>query len=134
MTTKKPPRITNKDARAYVQQRKPFQGNNTSGTYIDGRYIVYSYGAHWPMFVYDDGRWFANSDRYSRTTSKHRVQLHPLTDCTPLPLSGMRDLAEYGFLGVLTRRLVGEETYVNQQRNDIFEDVTEDVTAHHVSS
>jgi hypothetical protein len=129
MTTKKPPRVANQDARAHVQQRKPFQGNNTSGTYVDGRYVVYSYGVHWPLFVYDNDRWFANSDRYSRTTSKHRSQLHPLADCTPLPLSGMCDLVNYGFLGTLTRRLVGEEAYASQQKNDVFEAVTEAVTA-----
>lgn len=128
MTTKKPPRVANSNARKYVQQRKPFQGNNTYGTYVDDRYVVYSYGEHWPLFVYDDGRWFANSDRYSHTTSKHRSQLHPLTDCTLLPLSGICDLADYGFLGTLTRRLVGEEAYANRQENDVFEDVTEAVT------
>ena len=123
MTTEKPPRVTNKDARKYVQQRKPFQGNSTYGTYKEDRYVVYSYGEHWPLFVYDDGRWFANSDRYSHSTTKHRTQLHPLTDCTPLPLQKMCDLADYGFLGTLTRRLVGEETYAKRQENDVFEDV-----------
>ena len=103
--TAKIPRVANSNARAYVQQRKPFRGNNTSGVYINGRYVVYSYGAHWPMFVHDNDRWFANSDRYSCTTSKHRSQLHPLTDCTPLPLQGMCDLVNYGFLGILTRHL-----------------------------
>lgn len=127
--TAKIPRVANRDARKYVQQRKPFRGSTTSGTYIDDRYVVYSYGEHWPLFVYDDGRWFANSDRYSRTTTKHRSQLHPLTDCTLLPLSGMCGLVDYGFLGTLTRRLVGEEAYANRQENDVFEDVTEAVTA-----
>ena len=123
MTPKLPPRVANSNARKYVQQRKPFQGGNTYGACIEDRYVVYSYGAHWPMFVYDDGRWFANSDRYGRTTSKHRTQLHPLTDCTLLPLSGMRDLVNYGFVGTLTRRLVGEEAYAKRQENDVFEDV-----------
>jgi hypothetical protein len=126
---KKPPRVANRYARAYVQQRKPFRGNNTFGTYIDGRYVVYSFGAHWPMFVYDDGRWFANSSLYGQTTSKHRSQLHPLTDCTLLPLDGIHDIVAYGFLGTLTRRLVGDEAYAKRQENDVFEDVTEAVTA-----
>lgn len=128
-TSKKPPRVANKDARAYVQQRKPFQGSNTYGACIEDRYVVYSFGAHFPLFVYDDGRWFANSDRYSLTTTKHRGQLHPLTDCSLLPLSGMCDLADYGFLGTLTRRLVGEEAYAKRQENGVFKVVTEAVTA-----
>lgn len=129
-TPEKPPRVANKDARKCVQQRKPFRGNNTFGICMDNRYVVYSYGAHWPMFVYDDGRWFANSDKYSLTTTKHYSQLHPLTDCTLLPLSGMCDLAEYGFLGTLTRRLIGEEAFTNRQGHDVFEDVI----AHHAGS
>ena len=129
MTTEKPPRVANRDARKHVQQRKPFRGNNTYGVCIEDRYVVYSYGAHWPLFVYDNGRWFTNSGRCSCTTSKHRTQLHPLTDCTPLPLQGMCDLAGYGFLGTLTRRLVGEEAYAKQQENNALEGVTEVVTA-----
>ena len=121
--TPKIPRVANSNARKYVQQRKPFQGSNTFGTYIDGRYVVCSYGEHWPLFVYDDGRWFANSDRWGTTTSKHRSQLHPLTDCTSMSLSEMCDLADYGFLGKLTRRLIGEEAYTNQQENDVSENV-----------
>lgn len=123
MTTEKPPRVANSNARKYVQQRKPFRGNNTYGACIEDRYVVYSYGEHWPLFMYDDGRWFANSDRYSRTTSKHRSQLHPLTDCTSMSPSEMCDLAAYGFLGKLTRRLVGAEAYAKRQENDVFEDV-----------
>lgn len=126
-TPEKPPYVANKDARKCVQQRKPFRGNNTFGICVDDRYVVYSYGEHWPLFVYDDGRWFANSDKYGCTTSKHHSQLHPLTDCTLLPLSGMCDLAEYGFLGALTRRLIGEEAFANRQGHDVFEDVI----AHH---
>lgn len=127
--TAKIPRITNKDARKYVQQRMPFRGNNTFGTYINDRYVVYSYGAHWPLFIYGEGRWFANSDRCSRTTNKHRSQLHPLVDCTPLPLGEIHSLVSYGFIGNLTRRLVGDETYAKRQENDVFEDVTKAVTA-----
>jgi hypothetical protein len=41
----------------------------------------------------------------------------------------MLDIAHYGFIGKLTRRLVGDEAYANRQENDIFEDVTEAVTA-----
>jgi hypothetical protein len=43
-------------------------------------YVVYSYGPHWPLFVWHDGVWYENKDRYSVTTSKHRSQAHPRCD------------------------------------------------------
>ena len=37
-------------------------------------YIVYSYGYHFPLVIYDFTceRWYMNMDEYSRTTSKHQ--------------------------------------------------------------
>ena len=37
-------------------------------------YIVYSYGYHFPLVIYDFTceRWYMNMDKYSRTTSKHQ--------------------------------------------------------------
>ena len=44
-------------------------------------YIVYSYGKHFPLFVFDKqtGTWYTNEDKYSVTTSKHRTQCLPYT-------------------------------------------------------
>lgn len=73
-------RIANGNARNQVQGRIEFQGNNTSGEWVGGNYVVFSYGHHWPLFAYIDGEWYENQDRFSNTTSKHRTQLHPLED------------------------------------------------------
>lgn len=74
-------RISNKNARKSVQIRTEFKGNNTYGMWhSDNKYVVYSYGSHFPLFVWYHGVWYENSDKYSTTTSKHRTQLHPLTD------------------------------------------------------
>lgn len=73
-------RTSNGKARVTVQARLPFKGNNTFGEWVGGSYAVFSYGHHWPMFAYVDGTWYENSDRFSRTTSKHHGQLHPLEE------------------------------------------------------
>jgi hypothetical protein len=41
--------------------------------------VVYSYGDHWPLFMWNDTLqlWFENTERYSTTTSKHRTFTHP---------------------------------------------------------
>lgn len=77
------------DARECVEKKEQFKNRSksifTSGASItewsegDSLYIVYSYGSHYPMFIYDYTceRWYANEDYYSRTTSKQRTQLMP---------------------------------------------------------
>lgn len=75
-------RVANKDARNYVERRLNFQGSNTYGEGKGAwKYVVYSYGYHYPMFicVEDNGllHWYENKDRYSRSTSKHHSQLRP---------------------------------------------------------
>lgn len=76
-------RVANSRAREYVNKRLPFIGSNTYAQWVNGKYVVYSYGSHFPMYVWDKG-WIFNIDRYSRTTSKHQSQLRPT-----LPAFGM---------------------------------------------
>lgn len=72
-------KIANKDASQYVNRCEDFTGNNTFGRREVNQYIVYSYSTHFPMYVYDytTQEWYANSDKYSKTTSKHQSQCRP---------------------------------------------------------
>ena len=88
-------KTSNKNARGFVQRREPFRVNNTYAEIIGGRYVVYSYGAHWPLFVHEGGQWYFNSSKYGATTSKHHSQLHPLCDGTALPVEKMLELAQH---------------------------------------
>ena len=38
------------------------------------RYVVYSYGTHFPMYIWDEvtQRWYGNRDKYSITTTRHQ--------------------------------------------------------------
>ena len=60
---------------------------------VTGYYIVFSYGLHWPLFIYDHkkGQWYGNSDKYSATTSKHYRKLNP-GNVLPLPCEEMKRL------------------------------------------
>jgi len=73
-------KVPNKKAREQVKSRISFKGNNTFGEWRGEAYAVFSYGHHWPLFAHIDGQWYENDGRYSVSTSKHRSQLHPLTD------------------------------------------------------
>jgi hypothetical protein len=92
-------KIANRDARKYVQRLDPFQGSNIYAQMHQPNpgspaswYVIYSYGAHWPLFVYADGVWYENEDRYSPTTSKHRGQVHPHQPTTLLPCEKLLQL------------------------------------------
>ena len=103
----KPDRITNREARDYVKARKPFEANNIHATFMPGRtrrgsslttYVVYSYGHHFPMyaFSYEVNRWFANKDRYSLTTSKHKGQCHPHVSCVEVDTATLKQIIDSG--------------------------------------
>jgi hypothetical protein len=81
-------RVSNNKARDYVNGHKEFQGSNTFGKWLEkgnGRedadklYVVYSYGSHFPMYVYDkeQGKWIGNKDKYSQSTTRHQSLLRP---------------------------------------------------------
>ena len=72
-------KATNKNAYILVDKGIPFIGSNTMGVYEGKLYVVYSYGKHFPMYVYNpDGcKWLANGDKYSVSTSKQQSQLRP---------------------------------------------------------
>ena len=72
-------RTANNTARDLVQSRVPFKGNNTDGKYENGSYVVSSYNWY-PIFVYKDGQWFENKDKYSVSTSKQTTQLRPFRE------------------------------------------------------
>jgi hypothetical protein len=86
MSQGKSKRINNRDARECVRERVPFEGSHlyarwTKGAIVNPRdvYVVYSYGPHWPLFVYDSavGVWFENTETCTPTTSRHRSVAHP---------------------------------------------------------
>ena len=132
MTT---PRITNREARAYVQECREFKANNInagvyrptlkddSGNYISTRpcttfrYVVFSYGAHFPMFIAEWGEdqtpaeavWYENVDKYSPTTSKHKTQCHPWVQTTPMDTASMRRILTHGTAGLAVLGPEGSE-------------------------
>ena len=70
-------RTANKDARYYVNNRDVFRGSNCFSERYGETYAVFSYGYHWPMFIWKDCQWYENKDKYSLSTSKQQSQLRP---------------------------------------------------------
>ena len=67
-------RIANKDAADYVAKRVEFDGSNLLARWEGAKYVVYSYGYHFPLLVYADDIWFETSSKFSVSTSKQLSQ------------------------------------------------------------
>ena len=82
-------RVANKDIGTHIDKLEIVEGSNifteNSGKLPDNpktddnHYIVYSYGWHFPMYIYcrQADLWYGNSDKYSVSTSKHQAQARP---------------------------------------------------------
>ena len=61
-------------------------------------YAVYSYGNHFPMYVYDNdtGQWFGNTGKYSPTTTKHQTMFRPRCDYLDMDTEQLLSLIDAG--------------------------------------
>lgn len=113
----KPKRINGRTARPYVQRTEPFRNSNSQlyAEWLDAshsennnsRYVVYSYGPHWPLFIYvpQVGTWFENKEKYGTTTSRHSTFTHPHCPTVLLTLEQMKLLERLGYSSLIFDRL-----------------------------
>lgn len=87
-------RIANKKASKYIRQKDVFKGNNLFSEQVKNGYVVYSYGYHFPLYVYSgiDQKWYKNIAKYSKSTSKHSSQADPEEVCEELNLQQIKGL------------------------------------------
>lgn len=106
-------RIANSSARGFVQRREEFNGSSLFARWNEelGQYIVYSYGSHWPMFVWEDGAWYETSGKYSQTTTRHHSHCHPRCDTTLLTPLEMSRIVAIGAREYMLGKLKGEPAY-----------------------
>ena len=110
------PKIANSNARLHVKSRMPFTGSNLYAKWVtDNLYVVYSYGEHFPLWIYDQriGGWLENTSKYSQTTSTHKSRTNPYPAGT-IALSNddmksviLHDSYDYWLAAKSARRLAG---------------------------
>jgi hypothetical protein len=76
-------KTANYQAGDYTRAQLPFQGSNLEGRWTKDRngvkyYVVKSYGWY-PIYIYKEGKWYENFDRYSNSTSKQMLRSRPYT-------------------------------------------------------
>lgn len=73
-------KTTLNEAKYEVEALNEFEGSSIFAKDMsDALYVVYSYGYHFPMYVFDRAirKWIGNSSKYSTTTSKHQSKCRP---------------------------------------------------------
>jgi hypothetical protein len=94
-------RTSLRDMRGKVMSRSTFTGNSVFAEYNGDRYVVYSYGHHFPMYIYEQGAWYVNVDKYSVTTSNHQSKTCPFdVELVPMDTAAMRRIARSGIAGL----------------------------------
>lgn len=86
-------RTSNKDCRNLVDARIPFKAHQMYAENVGALYVVFSYGAHWPMWVFDrvGHEWIGTDSKYSSSTSRQQSQSRP----SDFPLEGKRFHVEH---------------------------------------
>ena len=92
--------VSNKDCAPYVTDRREFKGSHLFGEWDsvaewisnENMYAVYSYGYHFPIYIWVGGVWYENTDKYSMSTSKHQTQARPDADTVKMDTDGMMDI------------------------------------------
>ena len=108
-------RINGRHSRPYVQRQEAFKNSNGQlyAEWLDtpdgsfARYCVYSYGPHWPLFIYvpEINTWFENKEKYGTTTSRHHTLTHPHCLTVLLTLKQMTVLDRLGYSSLILDRL-----------------------------
>ena len=103
----------NNEALNLVRKCIDFEGNNIftiiehpTTNVLTTRYVVYSWGYHWPLVIceYDrDGNkaWYYNCDKYSQSTTRHLSKcLPPEVTAVPLGTDAMKIVRDSGSVGL----------------------------------
>lgn len=108
-------RCSNSDAIKFIEYRDEFITNSQTmhGQWKykgedGGRYVVYSYGEHFPMYIYDSKtcEWYGNKDKYSRTTSCHQTKARPRAGVDDwFDTETMKRIVEFGMVGLVEHKL-----------------------------
>ena len=102
--------VTLKEMGSMVEARMPFKGNSVFASWVGDLYCVFSYGQHFPMYIFDakscvygvngevlsKGLWLGNTDKYSTTTSRHQSKCRPREIHKHLNTEQMKDVIHEG--------------------------------------
>lgn len=115
MTEKIHKNINNSDVKKHINKLENFETKNKTMYSVksEKQYAVFSYGYHFPMYVYDieSEVWLGNSDKYSRTTSSHQNHARPSQGIHQwFSTKDLKTIIVQGYTQSITQRLEGAYT------------------------
>lgn len=88
--------INLRNVRDAVSARREFKGSNMFARWEGNNllYVVYSYGEHFPMYLYNPGeaKWYGNNDKYSPSTSRQQGACRPYAPIEWLDTEALLDV------------------------------------------
>jgi len=98
-----------KDKDTFSNTNKTLYGRHEKTSRNTRIFVVYSYGGHWLLYVFDyeTDRWYENSDSSTRTTNQHRSQARPTSNTLCFSKGEMRTIVRSGYVGLTQARIGG---------------------------
>lgn len=107
-----------------VRKKEPFKFTNVFAdfrpeylpTRCPPRYVVFSYGHHYPMYVYDYEacQWFGNADKSTPTTQRHKRKFQPYSVAQWVDTATLNSIAVSGIVNTTAERM----EYGTQERTN----------------
>lgn len=98
-----------------IRAKQPFNFTNVfadfresySSTRVPPRYCVYSYGYHYPLYVYDYEacQWFGNADKSTPTTERHKRKFQPYSVAQWVDTPTLNSIAISGLVNTTAERM-----------------------------
>lgn len=107
--------VNNADIHKHIDKLEEFE-NRTKSIYSvksKEQYVVYSYGYHFPMYVFDfeSGVWLGNLDKSTPTTMRHLTKARPSQGIYQwFSTDKLKTIIVQGYTQAITQRLEGAYT------------------------
>lgn len=107
--------VNNSDAGKHINKLENFETKNKTmyGVKSEKQYVVYSYGYHFPMYVYDieSEVWLGNTTKSTPTTMRHLTLAKPSQGIHQwFSTEELKTIIVQGYTPVITQRLEGAYT------------------------
>lgn len=84
------------------------RGKNLYSGHTKHGYVVFSYGDHYPLCVFDNasGQWIGNETKSSPTTQRHKSRVYRELDISMMvPLPELKAIVREGLVGAVASRM-----------------------------
>jgi hypothetical protein len=98
-----------------ARKKEPFTFNNVYSIARAGKanvmqpptYTVYSYGGHYPMYVYDYEacQWYGNADKSTNTTQRHKKRFEPYSVAQWVNTDTLKSISIGGIVNATAQRM-----------------------------